>query len=103
MTDLTCLTMMKGSVSRRVDGETAERLHARGRMLQEELEQCQWRGEQVYRTPAHNAMSSHAIVDQLMPLLPKEDKEAAEKAKHLYALLDVATLTDATFVNEAER
>jgi hypothetical protein len=45
---------------------------------------------------------SHAIVDQLRPLLPKDDEGDAGKVKHLNALLEAAMLTDPVFVKEAE-
>jgi hypothetical protein len=32
-------------------------------------------GEQVYNTPAHNALASQVIINQLMPLLPKDSEE----------------------------
>jgi hypothetical protein len=68
-----------------------------------ELDQLKWHGEQVFRTLAHNAMASRAIVEQLMPLLPKYIEEAMGKVMHLYALLEAATLMDPAFVNEAEK
>jgi hypothetical protein len=48
-------------------------------------------------------MASQAIVDQLTPLLPKYDQEASDKVKHLYTLLEEATLIDASFIKEAKR
>jgi hypothetical protein len=44
---------------------------------------------------------SHAIVDQLTPLLPKDDEEATSKVKQLYALLKVVTLTYLVCAQEA--
>jgi hypothetical protein len=53
--------------------------------------------------PAHNTMASRTIIDQLTPLLPKDDEEAASKVKQLHVLLEAAMLTDAVFVKEAGR
>jgi hypothetical protein len=54
-----------------------EQLQYRSGTLQEDLGQIDWQDEQVYRTPAHNAMSSRVIVDKLTPLLPKDIEEVA--------------------------
>jgi hypothetical protein len=43
---------------------------------------------------AHNALASKFIIDQLTPLLPKDSEEVVAQVKHLYAILDVATMTD---------
>jgi hypothetical protein len=80
----------------RVNREAAEWLRAQS--LQDELGRVRWHGEQVYRMPAHNAIASWALVDQLKPLLPKDNQQAASQVKQLYALLAVATLTDNTLV-----
>jgi hypothetical protein len=65
-------------------------------MLHEEIGQIEWQGEQVYRTPAHNALASRVIIDQLTPLLPKDSKEINAQVKLLHAMLDAATMTDLT-------
>jgi hypothetical protein len=41
-------------------------------------------------------------VEKLRSLLPKDNEEAAGKVKHLYALLEPATLMDPVFLNEAK-
>jgi hypothetical protein len=41
---------------------------------------------------------SQAIVDQLTPLLPKDDEQATGKVKHLYPLLEAEMLMDLMFV-----
>jgi hypothetical protein len=48
-------------------------------------------------------MASRAIVEKLRPLLPKDNEETAGKVKHLYALLEPATLMDPAFINEAKK
>jgi hypothetical protein len=65
-------------------------------MLHEEIGQIEWHGEQVYRTPAHNALASRVIIDQLTPLLPKDCKEINAQVKLLHAMLDAATMMDLT-------
>jgi hypothetical protein len=42
-------------------------------------------------------------VKKLRSLLPKDNEEAAGKVKHLYALLEPATLMDHVFVNESKK
>jgi hypothetical protein len=68
--------------------------------LHEKLERLEWRGEQVYRTPTHNDVASWAIVDQLMPLLPKDNEQFTGKVKQLCSLVEVAMLTNHAFVQE---
>jgi hypothetical protein len=65
-------------------------------MLHEELGRIEWQCEQVYRTPAHNALAPRMIVDQLMPLPPKDSEEINTQVKRLHAMLDAATMTDPT-------
>jgi hypothetical protein len=65
-------------------------------MICEELGQIEWQGEQVYRTLAHNALASMMIIDQLMPLLPKDGEEINTQVKRLHAILDMATMVDPT-------
>jgi hypothetical protein len=71
-----------------------DRLRDRSWTLQEELGRIKWQGEKVFRTPAHNALASRAILDQLMPLLPKDSEEVNLQVKRLHAMLDTATMTD---------
>jgi hypothetical protein len=52
-----------------------DRLRDQSRMLHEEIKRIEWQGEQVYRTPTHNALSSQVIIYQLTPLLPKDSEE----------------------------
>jgi hypothetical protein len=65
-------------------------------MLHEEIGWIKWQGEQVYRTPAGNALASRVIFDQLTPLLHKDSKEVNTQVKCLHAMLDAATMTDPT-------
>jgi hypothetical protein len=48
-------------------------------------------------------VASQAIVDQLTPLLPKDDKQFTGKVKQLYALVETATLMNHAFVQEARK
>jgi hypothetical protein len=73
-----------------------DRLWDRSQTLHEEIGQIEWQGEQVYHTPAHNALASQVIVNKLTPLLPKDSKELNAQVKHLHAILDAATMTDPT-------
>jgi hypothetical protein len=63
-------------------------------MLHEEIDRIKWQGEQVYRTPAHNALASRVIVDQLNPLLPKDSEEVNAQVRCLHAILDATTMMD---------
>jgi hypothetical protein len=54
----------------------------------------EWQGEKVYHTSAHNAMASRAIVDKLMPLLPKDNEEANVQVRQLYVMLNIDTMTN---------
>jgi hypothetical protein len=47
--------------------------------------------------PAHNALVSRVIVNQLMPLLHKDSEEVKALVKRLHAMLDAATMTDPAF------
>jgi hypothetical protein len=71
-----------------------ERLRNCSRMLHEEIDRIKWQGKQVYRTPAHNALASTVIIDQLNPLLPKDSEEVNAQVRCLHAILDAATMTD---------
>jgi hypothetical protein len=81
----------------------AERLRAQGRSLHEELDWLGWRGEQVYCTLAHNDMASWAIVDQLTPLLPKDNEQVAGQVKQVYSLPEAEMITDLMLVREVGR
>jgi hypothetical protein len=63
-------------------------------MICEELNRIEYQGEQVYRTPPHNAIVSRAIIDQLAPLLPKDSEEVNVQVKHLQEMLDTTTMVD---------
>jgi hypothetical protein len=72
----------------------SDRLWDRSRTLHEEIDRIKWQGEQVYHTPAHNALVSRVIVDQLTPLLPKDSEEVNTQVKRLHAMLDATIMTD---------
>jgi hypothetical protein len=44
--------------------------------------------------PVHNALASRVIVDQLMPLLPKDREEVNLQVKRLHTMLDATTMMD---------
>jgi hypothetical protein len=44
--------------------------------------------------PTDNALASRAIVDNLMPLLPKDSEKVNLQVKQLHAILDATTMTD---------
>jgi hypothetical protein len=80
-----------------------DRLRDQSQTLQEELGQIEWHGEQVYHTPAHNALASRAIFDKLTPLLPKDSEEVNLKIRQLHAMLDTTMMTDLTLNPGGER
>jgi hypothetical protein len=84
-----------------VNQEMVEWLRAWGRSLHMEVEWLEGHGKQVYQTPVHNVMVSHAIVNQLTPILPKDDGGAMGKVKNFYAQLEAAMLMDPAFIKEA--
>jgi hypothetical protein len=43
---------------------------------------------------AHNTLASRMIIDQLRPLLPKDNEEGNVQVKRLQAMLDAITLAD---------
>jgi hypothetical protein len=43
---------------------------------------------------AHNTLASRMIVDQLTPLLPKDNEEGNVRVKCLQAMLDAITMVD---------
>jgi hypothetical protein len=63
-------------------------------LIREEIGQIKYQGEQVYHTPAHNALASRMVIDQLTPHLPKDNKEVNMHVKHLQAMLDTAIMVD---------
>jgi hypothetical protein len=71
-----------------------DRLRDRSWSICEEIGQIEYQGEQVYRTPAHNALASRMLIDQLTPHLPKDDEEVNVHVKRLQAMLDAATMVD---------
>jgi hypothetical protein len=44
--------------------------------------------------PAHNALASRMLVNQINLHLSKDNEEVNAHVKRLYAMLDVATVTD---------
>jgi hypothetical protein len=71
-----------------------DRLQNWSRSIHEEIGRIEYQGEQVYRTPAQNALSSRILIDQLTPHLPKDNKEVNAHLKRLQAMLDGATVVD---------
>jgi hypothetical protein len=51
------------------------RLRDRSRSIREEISQNEYQGEQVHRMPAHNALASRMLIDQLTFHLPKDNEE----------------------------
>jgi hypothetical protein len=47
----------------------------------EEIGQIEYQGEQVYYMPAHNALASRMLIDQLTPHLPKDNEEVHMQVK----------------------
>jgi hypothetical protein len=45
-------------------------------------------------------MASHAIVDKLRPLLPKDNEETVKQVRQVYAMHDIATLVDSALIQE---
>jgi hypothetical protein len=56
------------------------------------LSRIEYHAEQVYYTPAHNALASRMIVDQLTPLLRKDSEEVNAPVNRQQAMLDSATM-----------
>jgi hypothetical protein len=44
--------------------------------------------------PAHNALASRMLIDQITTHLPKDNEEVNAHVKHLQAMLDAATMVD---------
>jgi hypothetical protein len=53
-----------------------------------------YQGEQVYRTPTHNALGSRILIDQITPHLSKENEEVNAHVKDLQPMLDTVTVAD---------
>jgi hypothetical protein len=66
----------------------------RSRSIREETGRIEYQEEKVYRTPAHNALASRMLIDQLTPYLPKDNEEVNAHVKCLQAMLDAATVVD---------
>jgi hypothetical protein len=64
--------------------------------LQEELSRMEWLGKQVYHMPAHNTLASQAIINKLMPLLPKDSEEVNLQVRQLHAMVEATTMMDPT-------
>jgi hypothetical protein len=60
-----------------------DRLRYRSRSIWEEIGQIEYQGEHVYRMPAHNALASRMLIDQLTPHLPKDNEEVNAHVKRL--------------------
>jgi hypothetical protein len=71
-----------------------DRLWDRSQSIREEIGQIEYHGEQVYRTPTHNALASRMLINQLTPHLPKDNEEVNAPVKRLHAMLDAATVVD---------
>jgi hypothetical protein len=71
-----------------------DRLQNQSRSIQEEMGRIVYQGEQVYRTPAQNALASRMLIDQLTPHLLKDNKEVNADVKRLQAMLDTVTVVD---------
>jgi hypothetical protein len=44
--------------------------------------------------PAHNALASRMLIDQITTHLPKDNEEVNAHVKRLQAMLDAATMVD---------
>jgi hypothetical protein len=51
--------------------------------IRDKIDRIEYQGEQVYRTPAQNALASRMLVDQLTPHLPKDNEEINAHVKRL--------------------
>jgi hypothetical protein len=63
-------------------------------LIREEFGWIKYQGEQVYCTLALNALASRMIIDQLTPLLPKDNEEVNAQVKRLQVMLDAAIVVD---------
>jgi hypothetical protein len=48
-----------------------DRLRHSSRLIREEFDRFEYQGEQVYRMPAHNALASRMLVNQITPISPR--------------------------------
>jgi hypothetical protein len=48
-----------------------DQLQHRSRSIRQEFGQVEYQGEQVYSTPAHNALASRMLADQITPISPR--------------------------------
>jgi hypothetical protein len=71
-----------------------DRLRDQSRSIQEEIGRIEYQGEQVYRMPAHNALASRVLIDQITTHLPKDNEEVNAHVKRFQAMLDAATMVD---------
>jgi hypothetical protein len=71
-------------------------------LIREEIDQNEYQGEQVYRTPAHNALASRMLINQITPHLPKDNEEVNAHVKRLQAMLDATTVADPVHGQEDE-
>jgi hypothetical protein len=71
-----------------------DQLRDRSRSICDKISWIEYHGEQVYRTPAHNALASRMLVNQLTPHLPKDNEEVNAQVKCLQVMLDTATVVD---------
>jgi hypothetical protein len=71
-----------------------DQLWNRSRSIQGEMGWIEYQGEQVYYTPAQNALASRMLIDQLTPHLPKDNQEVTAHVKRLQAMLDAAIVVD---------
>jgi hypothetical protein len=85
------ITACRINSRRRVD---RVRLRDRSRLIHEEIGRIEYQGEQVYRTPTHNALASRMLIDQITPHLPKDNEEVNAHVKRLQAMLDAAIVAD---------
>jgi hypothetical protein len=51
-------------------------------------------GEHVYLTPAHNALASRMLIDQLTPHQPKDNEEVNTHVKRLQVMLDTTSVAN---------
>jgi hypothetical protein len=60
----------------------------------EEIGWIEHPGEQVYHTPAHNALALRMVIDQITSHFPKDNEDFNVHVKHLEAMLDTATVAN---------
>jgi hypothetical protein len=79
-----------------------DQLRNRSWSIWEEISWIEYQGEQVYRTPAQNALASRMLIDQLTPHLPKDNEEVNAHVKCLQAMLDAVTVVDLVLDHDDE-